>query len=126
MACFERRRRSECPSPRNLPPMSGYASFLPPGAVQINLADLGSNTSLRGGADVGLQRPRAKDGFRAPTRPNLLGLPSACVPAGRDEATGLPTGVLITGRRFRENACLEAAKTIEAGLGLATPIDAVR
>ena len=28
---------------------------------------------------------------------NLLGLPSACVPAGRDEATGLPIGVLITG-----------------------------
>jgi len=30
---------------------------------------------------------------------NLLGLPSACVPAGRDEETGLPIGVLITGRR---------------------------
>jgi amidase len=64
------------------------------------------------------------------TRPvvpaNLLGLPSACVPAGRDEGTGLPIGVLITGRRLREDQCLEAAEAIEARLGLATPIDPVR
>ena len=33
---------------------------------------------------------------------NPIGLPSACVPAGRDAATGLPIGVLLTGRRFRE------------------------
>ena len=57
---------------------------------------------------------------------NLLGLPSACVPAGLDEATGLPIGVLITGRRLREDLCLEAAEAIEARLGLATPIDPVR
>jgi amidase len=57
---------------------------------------------------------------------NLLGLPSACVPAGRDEATGLPIGVLITGRRLREDLCLEAAEAIETRLGLATPIDPVR
>jgi amidase len=57
---------------------------------------------------------------------NLLGLPSACVPAGRDEATGLPIGVLITGRQLREDLCLEAAEAIEARLGLVTPIDPVR
>src|SRR3954467_5418758 len=57
---------------------------------------------------------------------NLLGLPSACVPAGRDEATGLPIGVLITGQRLREDLCLEAAEAIEARLGIATPIDPVR
>jgi amidase len=57
---------------------------------------------------------------------NLLGLPSACVPAGRDEGTGLPIGVLITSRRLREDLCLEAAEAIEARLGLATPIDPVR
>jgi amidase len=57
---------------------------------------------------------------------NLLGLPSACVPAGRDETTGLPIGVLVTGRRFREDLCLEAAEAIEARLGLPTPIDPVR
>jgi amidase len=56
---------------------------------------------------------------------NLLGLPSACVPAGRDEGTGLPIGVLITGRQLREDLCLEAAEAIEACLGLATPIDPV-
>jgi amidase len=57
---------------------------------------------------------------------NLLGLPSACVPAGRDEATGLPIGVLITGQRLREDMCLEAAEAIEVRLGVATPIDPVR
>jgi len=57
---------------------------------------------------------------------NLLGLPSACVPASHDEGTGLPIGVLITGRRFREDLCLEAAEAIETRLGVATPIDPVR
>jgi amidase len=54
---------------------------------------------------------------------NLLGLPSACVPAGRDEATGLPIGVLVTGPRLRDDLCLDAAEAIEARLGLETPID---
>ena len=65
-----------------------------------------------------------------PMRPvvpaNLLGLPSACVPAGRDETTGVPIGVLVTGQRFREDLCLEAAEAIEARLGLVTPIEPVR
>jgi amidase len=56
---------------------------------------------------------------------NLLGLPSACVPAGRDQASGLPVGVLLTGRLFREDLCLDAAETIETRLGLPTPIDPV-
>jgi amidase len=54
---------------------------------------------------------------------NLFGLPSACVPAGRDEASGLPIGVLVTGQRLREDLCLEAAEAIEARLSLETPID---
>lgn len=54
---------------------------------------------------------------------NLLGLPSVCVPAGRDVATGLPIGVLLTGQRLREDLCLDAAEVIEARLGLPTPID---
>ncbi len=54
---------------------------------------------------------------------NLLGLPSAAVPAGRDGATGLPIGVLLTGRRMRDDQCLDAAEAIEARLGLDTPID---
>ena len=54
---------------------------------------------------------------------NLIGLPSACVPAGRDAPSGLPIGVLITGQRSREDLCLEAAEAVEARLGLPTPID---
>jgi amidase len=47
------------------------------------------------------------------------------VPAGRDNATGLPIGVLLTGQRFREDLCLDAAEAVEARLGLQTPIDPV-
>jgi len=68
----------------------------------------------------------AKELMRPVVPANLLGLPSACVPAGRDETTGLPIGVLVTGRRLREDQCLEAAEAIEARLGLTTPIDPVR
>ena len=56
---------------------------------------------------------------------NLLGLPSACVPAGRDDTSGLPIGVLLTGRRFREDQCLDAAEVIEAQLRLKTPIEPI-
>ena len=54
---------------------------------------------------------------------NLIGLPSACVPAGLDPATGLPIGVLITGRRMHDMECLGAAEAIEASFQLPTPID---
>jgi amidase len=56
---------------------------------------------------------------------NLLGLPSACVPAGRDVATNLPIGVLITGARHRDEWCLDAAEVIERQFALPTPIDPV-
>jgi amidase len=68
----------------------------------------------------------AKELMRPVVPANLLGLPSACVPAGLDEATGLPIGVMITGRRLREDLCLDAAEAIETRLGLATPIDPAR
>lgn len=54
---------------------------------------------------------------------NLLGLPSACVPAGRDSASGMPIGVLLTGQRLRDDLCLDAAEQVEASCGLVTPID---
>ena len=54
---------------------------------------------------------------------NLLGLPSACVPAGLVD--GLPVGVLLTGDRFADDKTLDAAEAVEAALGLATPIDPV-
>lgn len=62
---------------------------------------------------------------RAVVPANLLGLPSVCLPAGRDDATGLPIGVLLTGARLREDLCLDAAERIEAELGLDTPIEPV-
>jgi amidase len=57
---------------------------------------------------------------------NLLGLPSVCVPADRDAATGLPIGVLLTGARMRDDLCLDAAEAIEQRLALPTPIDPVQ
>jgi amidase len=65
------------------------------------------------------------DIIRPVTPANLLGLPSACVPAGQDKATHLPIGVLITGRGMREDLCLDAAEAIESRLPLVTPIDPV-
>lgn len=56
---------------------------------------------------------------------NLLGLPSACVPAGRDSATGLPIGVLVTGQCLRVELGLDAAERIEARSAIVTPIDPV-
>jgi amidase len=56
---------------------------------------------------------------------NLLGLPSACVPAARDAATGLPIGVLLTGARYTESLCLDAAAAIETRNPVRTPIEPV-
>lgn len=54
---------------------------------------------------------------------NYLGLPSAAVPAGLDQETGAPIGVLVGGRRMDDFACLDAAEIIEARLAPVTPID---
>ena len=61
--------------------------------------------------------------MRTVTPANFLGLPSACVPVTRDDKTGLPIGVLLTGRRFREDQCLDAAEVVERGSDVKTPID---
>ncbi len=61
--------------------------------------------------------------IRCVTPANLLGLPSACVPAGLVD--GVPVGVLLTGERFADDKTLDAAAVVEAALGLDTPIDPV-
>jgi amidase len=59
--------------------------------------------------------------IRFVTPMNLLGLPAAAVPTGL--ADGMPTGVQVVGRWFREDLCLDGAEAIEARLGTLTPID---
>lgn len=53
---------------------------------------------------------------------NIFGLPSACVPAAVDAGSGLPIGVLLTGRRFREDMCLDAAEVVERLGTITTPL----
>jgi len=62
--------------------------------------------------------------MRCVTIANLLGLPSAAVPAGLVD--GLPVGVILTGDRFADDKTLDAAEIVESALGLATPIDPMR
>ncbi len=50
-----------------------------------------------------------------------LGFPAISVPTGI--ADGLPTGVQLLGRRFREDVVFDAAEVIEARSGTLTPID---
>jgi amidase len=51
----------------------------------------------------------------------VLGLPGLAVPVGMHE--GLPLGVQIVSRRFREDLCLDAGSIIEAHEGPRAPID---
>jgi len=68
------------------------------------------------------------DGMRRVTAANwsmmaiaLLGFPALAVPTGL--ANGLPVGVQILGRRFREDTVLEAGEVIEERAGVLTPIN---
>ena len=47
---------------------------------------------------------------------NLLGLPSAGVPTGLED--GVPMGVQIVARRYREDLALDAAQAIEDRVGV--------
>ena len=51
------------------------------------------------------------------TSMNYLGLPAGIVTAGKD-GNGLPVGVQIIGRRFREDLILDAAEAIETETGV--------
>jgi len=51
----------------------------------------------------------------------LLGFPALAVPTG--VVDGLPTGVQLLARRFREDVLLDAGEMIEAHAGILTPIE---
>jgi hypothetical protein len=66
----------------------------------------GADVTTEGAAD-------AMEMFRPVLPANLLGLPSVCVPAAGDTDSGLPIGVLVTGARYTESVCLDAAEIVE-------------
>ncbi|MEV5710187.1 amidase [Actinoallomurus sp. NPDC052274] len=66
-------------------------------------------------------RDRVGAGMRLCTVTSFVGVPGVAVPTG--VADGLPAGVQIVGRAFREDLCLAAAQQIEDRLGGLTPID---
>lgn len=55
---------------------------------------------------------------------SFVGVPAVAVPTGVDN--GLPTGVQIIGRPYREDTCLTAATAIEQRLGTLTPVNPSR
>lgn len=65
-------------------------------------------------------RERVADGMRLCTVTSFVGVPAVAVPTGVGD--GLPSGVQIIGRAFREDLCLAAAQEIEDRLGVLTPI----
>ncbi|MEU6110956.1 amidase [Streptomyces albidoflavus] len=66
-------------------------------------------------------RERVGKGMRLCTATSFVGVPGVAVPTGT--ADGLPTGVQVVGRAFREDLCLDAAQAIEDRLGVLTPVD---
>ncbi|MEU5047971.1 amidase [Streptomyces griseorubiginosus] len=65
-------------------------------------------------------RDRVALAMRLCTVTSFVGVPGVAVPTG--VTNGLPSGVQIVGRAFREDLCLAAAQAIEDRLGVLTPI----
>ncbi|MEE4422673.1 amidase [Streptomyces bugieae] len=64
---------------------------------------------------------RVQSAMRLCTATSFVGVPAVAVPTGVVE--GLPYGVQLIGRSYREDLCLEAAEAVERRLGVLTPID---
>ncbi|GAB7030553.1 amidase [Streptomyces sp. NPDC021749] len=64
---------------------------------------------------------RVQNAMRLCTATSFVGVPAVAVPTGVVE--GLPYGVQLIGRSYREDMCLEAAEAVERRLGVLTPID---
>lgn len=69
----------------------------------------------------GAGRDRVAAGMRLCTVTSFVGVPAVAVPTGL--ADGLPCGVQLVGRAFREDLCLDAAQAVEDRLGVLTPVD---
>ncbi|MFE9331014.1 amidase [Streptomyces sp. NPDC006925] len=66
-------------------------------------------------------RERVGSAMRLCTVTSFAGVPAVAVPTG--VADGLPLGVQLVGRAFREDLCLDAAQAVEDRLGVLTPLD---
>lgn len=69
----------------------------------------------------GAGRDRVASAMRLCSVTSFVGVPGVAVPTGLVD--GLPCGVQIVGRAFREDLCLDAAQAVENRLGVLTPID---
>ncbi|MFI8459216.1 amidase [Kitasatospora sp. NPDC085464] len=67
-------------------------------------------------------RDRVASGMRLCSVTSFVGVPAVAVPTGLAD-DGLPTGVQLVGRAFREDLCLTAAQAVEDRLGVLTPVD---
>ncbi|ASU84163.1 indole acetimide hydrolase [Nocardiopsis gilva YIM 90087] len=62
---------------------------------------------------------RVSTAMRLCSATSFVGVPAVAVPTGL--AAGLPTGVQLIGRPYREDVCLDAAAAVEERLGVLTP-----
>ncbi|SER05700.1 amidase [Lentzea xinjiangensis] len=65
-------------------------------------------------------RERVAEAMRLCAVTSFAGVPAVAVPTG--VVDGLPSGVQIIGRAFREDLCLAAAEAVENRLGVVTPV----
>ncbi|MFF5703713.1 amidase [Streptomyces sp. NPDC012794] len=66
-------------------------------------------------------RDRVASAMRLCSATSFVGVPAVAVPTGL--YAGLPGGVQLVGRAFREDLCLDAARAVEDRLGVLTPVD---